>query len=88
LLNPVKTAYTDQMIGCWHLDEGSGTQTKDSSGLGNTGLIKGAQWSDQGVFNKALSFDGIDDCLEVDGSSFDKKHGTVQFIQKVFHKSF
>lgn len=31
-------------VGLWHMDEGSGTTTVDSSGNGNTGKITGATW--------------------------------------------
>ena len=47
--------------GSWHLDETSGTVAPDTSGNGNNGtLINGPTWVD-GRFNKALSFDGVDD---------------------------
>ena len=47
--------------GSWHLDEGSGNTTKDSSGQGNDGtLVNGPTWVD-GKYGKALSFNGSDD---------------------------
>ena len=46
------------------MDEGSGTVTYDKSGNNNDGTISGATWVD-GKYGKALSFDGIDDRVEV-----------------------
>jgi len=67
----------DGLVACWHLDEGSGAIAHDSSGNGYDLAIHGAIWVD-GVFGKALSFDGADDYADVDmpqdfckaGSSF------------------
>ena len=42
--------------GIWLFDEGSGSVTKDFSGNGNDGVIKGAEWV-KGKFSNALSFD-------------------------------
>lgn len=50
----------------WTLDEGSGTTAADSSGRGNHGtLVNGPVWTTAGVFDDALSFDGIDDHVTV-----------------------
>jgi len=47
------------LVGLWHLDEGSGTTAYDSSGNGNDGtLINDPQWV-TGKFGDALSFNGI-----------------------------
>jgi hypothetical protein len=55
-------------VGHWKLDEGSGTTAHDSSGNGNDGtLINGPTWVD-GKLGKALSFDGIDDYVEIPDS--------------------
>jgi len=54
--------------GSWHFDEGSGTTAYDTSGNGNNGtLINGPTWVD-GKFGKALSFDGVNDGIEVNHS--------------------
>lgn len=47
-----------------HFDEGSGTIAKDASGHGNDGTIHGATWT-TGISGKALSFDGVDDYVDV-----------------------
>lgn len=52
------------LVGCWSLDEGSGTLAHDGSGNDNHGTIYGASWVD-GKFGKALSFDGVDDYVEI-----------------------
>jgi len=54
----------DSLVGYWDFDEGSGTIAGDRSGNGNTGTIYGATWVD-GKFGKALSFDGVDDYVQV-----------------------
>ena len=46
------------------MDEGEGTSVKDTSGYGNHGNITGAVWTD-GYYEKALSFDGVDDYVIV-----------------------
>ncbi|MEM2971281.1 MAG: LamG domain-containing protein [Candidatus Bathyarchaeia archaeon] len=70
-IQPVK-ASEPGLIGYWKFDEGSGTTAYDSSGNNNTGtLVNGPAWVD-GKIGKALSFDGIDDYVEVpDSNSLD-----------------
>jgi hypothetical protein len=36
------------LVGRWKLDEGTGTTTADSSGMGNDGMIRGAAWVTSG----------------------------------------
>jgi len=55
------------LVGHWSFDEGSGTTAHDSSGNNNHGTIHGASWTD-GKFGKAISFDGVDDYVEVPDS--------------------
>ena len=58
----------DNIMGLWLFDEGNGKTAKDSSENGNDGnIIGGAKWVD-GVFGKALEFDGTDDWVEVQHS--------------------
>jgi len=52
-----------QMVAHWKFDEGRGTTANDSAGK-NNGTIHGAEWT-AGRFNNALSFDGVDDYVEV-----------------------
>jgi len=52
------------LVGYWSFDEGSGTTASDSSGNGNNGTVYGAAWTD-GVSGKALSFDGVNDYVDV-----------------------
>ena len=55
----------DTAVGAWLLDEGSGEKVGDSSGNGNDGEFIGKpKWVD-GVFGKALHFDGEDDMVPV-----------------------
>jgi uncharacterized protein (TIGR03790 family) len=53
----------------WKLDESSGTTASDSSGNGNTGtLVNGPVWT-MGNISGALSFDGVDDRIDITDSS-------------------
>ncbi|MFH1723670.1 MAG: LamG domain-containing protein [Elusimicrobiota bacterium] len=56
------------MLSFWTLDEGSGTTAADSAG-GSPGTIAGAAWTG-GRVDGALRFDGVDDHVTVEGSSF------------------
>jgi hypothetical protein len=57
------------LVGAWAFGEGAGTTTADASGNGNTGTIDGADWSPQGRFGNALSFDGLSNSVRVPGST-------------------
>ena len=53
------------LVGCWKLDEGSGTTAYDLSDYANDGtLANGPQWT-AGMLDGALQFDGSDDSVEV-----------------------
>src|SRR6266536_5127219 len=55
----------DGLVGWWKLDDGTGTNALDSSGLGNHGtLLNGPTWV-SGILGGALSFDGSNDYVEV-----------------------
>ena len=58
------------IVGLWHFDEGTGTTASDSSGNVNDGTINGATWTTDSAFGAyALSFDGLDNYVEVDDSA-------------------
>ena len=53
------------VVAMWLFDEGKGDVAKDSSGNGHDGKLVGSpKWVD-GVFGKALEFNGADACVEV-----------------------
>ncbi len=54
----------DGLVAEWHFDEGSGSVLGDSSGNGNDGMIYGASWV-EGKYGTALSFDGVDDYVDL-----------------------
>jgi hypothetical protein len=56
------------LVGSWSFDENTGTKANDSSGYNNTGTVYGATWV-PGKYGSALSFDGIDDYVNVSNSS-------------------
>jgi len=55
------------IVGDWHFNENTGIIAYDSSGRGNNGTIHGASWT-SGRSGAALSFDGVNDYVEVSDS--------------------
>ncbi|MBU4077264.1 MAG: LamG domain-containing protein, partial [Euryarchaeota archaeon] len=66
-LTPEVTVIKNSLIGYWNFDEGSGEIAHDLSGYNNNGTIYGALWVD-GKSGKALSFDGINNYVEIPDS--------------------
>ena len=65
-------------IGWWKFDEGSNSSTTyDSSGNGNNGTVYGAT-STAGKINSALSFDGVDDYISINGVTNTANQITVE----------
>jgi hypothetical protein len=67
LCGPVWAIEVGDPIAHWKLDEGSGTIAYDSAGT-NNGTIYGATWT-TGQIDAALSFDGINDYVDVGNNS-------------------
>ncbi len=66
---------SEDIVGCWNFDEGSGTIASDSSGYRNDGAISGATWVD-GISGNALYFDGSYDKVYIeDSASLDAASG-------------
>jgi hypothetical protein len=64
------------LVAAYGFNAASGTTAADSSGNGNTGMISGATSSATGKFGRALSFDGINDIVNVaDSTSLDLTAG-------------
>ncbi len=57
---------SENLVGAWSFDEGSGTVVADSSGNGRNGTIIDATW-DTGKQGSALSFDGFNAHVNIDG---------------------
>ena len=55
------------LVAAYGFDEGSGTTATDASGNGRTGAVTGATWA-AGRYGGALSFDGTNDYVVVDGN--------------------
>jgi len=56
------------LVAAYKFEEASGSTVVDASGKGNTGTISGPSRITQGRFGKALSFDGVDDWVTVNGA--------------------
>jgi Concanavalin A-like lectin/glucanases superfamily/Bacterial Ig-like domain/Bacterial Ig domain len=54
------------LVAAYGFDEGAGTVTGDRSGNGKAGTVVGATWA-VGRFGEALSFDGVDDWVDLPG---------------------
>jgi len=62
-------ASSSGLVAAYSFDEGTGTKVNDASGNGNTGTLKnGPTWT-TGKYGKALSFDGVNDYVDVPNSS-------------------
>ena len=58
------------LAGAWGFNEGTGTQTADASGNGNTGTLSGnTSWVASAKHDAGLSFDGSGDLVQVPSSS-------------------
>ena len=55
---PTGTAIDTSLTGRWHMDEGSGSSTADSSGNGNTASFTGTPTWTTGYSGKGVTFDG------------------------------
>ena len=67
----IRVSLATNLVGEWRLNDET-NPTKDSSGEDNHGILTGFAvpgWTDEGMFDKALVFDGSDD--RVYNSSFD-----------------
>ncbi|MFB3819491.1 MAG: N,N-dimethylformamidase beta subunit family domain-containing protein, partial [Candidatus Methylomirabilales bacterium] len=51
------------------LNEGTGTTVADSSGSNNPGTVSGAAWTASGRYGAALTFDGVNDRVNVNDSA-------------------
>jgi prepilin-type N-terminal cleavage/methylation domain-containing protein len=60
---------SDEAVGIWNFEEGTGSVAKDSSGWGNDGTIVGATYTtdtyNSGVSGHALSFNGGTDSVRI-----------------------
>jgi len=63
------------LVGRWHLDEGTGIVSRDTSKQGNDGVIVGATLT-TGIIDNARAFDGINDRISIPHS--------VLFSRQVF----
>jgi hypothetical protein len=64
------------LVAAFGFNEGSGVQTHDASGQGNTGTISSATWSAAGKYGSALSFNGTSAWVTVaDAASLDLTNG-------------
>lgn len=60
------------LVGAWSLNAGTGSTATDSSGNNNTGTLNGSAWTTSGKFGQAVSFDGVNDRIDIpDSASLD-----------------
>src|SRR4051812_48360577 len=69
---PSARADTTGLVGAYGFDEASTTTADDTSGSDNAGAISGATRTAAGKFGGALSFDGVNDRVNIaDSASLD-----------------
>jgi hypothetical protein len=71
---PVTVSNTAQppatgLVAAYAFSEGSGTTTADRAGKGNTGTLAGATWTSAGLAGSAVSFDGVNDRININDST-------------------
>jgi hypothetical protein len=74
-------------MGIWLFDEGKGETAKDSSGNNNDGTLKNDPKWVKGKIDTALSFDGVDDYVEVPDADSLKLADTITIVAWVKLKS-
>lgn len=62
---PVVDPISTGLVGEWHFDESAGTTVADGSGNGNNGTLVNGAARAAGVLGGAMSFDGVDDYVQV-----------------------
>ena len=70
----------DRLIGYWRFDEEAGMVARDSSGNGYHAHLRGAgeeAWVKSGIVNGAVSLDGVDDYLAIQGLHYSQP-GEIQ----------
>src|SRR5262245_6827596 len=80
LLASLSAAYATHaqtgLVAAYSFEENTGTATADLSGRNNNGTIAGATWTTAGKVGKALSFDGVNDRVDIpDSASLDLTNG-------------
>jgi hypothetical protein len=61
----VTAAFGTGLVAAYSFNEGRGNTVADGSGNNRTGTITGATWTSAGKYNAALSFDGVDDAVDI-----------------------
>jgi len=68
-------------VGCYTLNEGSGTIATDTSGNGNDGTINGGAVFSTGKSGTGLSFDGTDDYVSIPCMNYDEMSISAWFYK-------
>lgn len=70
------TVVPSGLVAAYGMEEGTGTSVVDASGLNNRATISGATWTTNGRHGRALTFDGVNDRLNIaDAASLDLTAG-------------
>ena len=65
LITAAQTAAQTGPVAAYGFDEGTGTTAADATGNGRTGTISGATWNSSGRFGSSLTFDGVNDRVNI-----------------------
>ncbi len=81
----INTSLHNGLVGWWKFDETNGTVAYDSSGNGNDGNLTGGPTWVGGKIGGALSFDGVDDFVDVRNFQWG---GVTSISSRVKYKAF
>ena len=65
----LSSAQAAGLVAAYGFNEGAGTTLSDASGNSNAGTIKGATWTAQGRYGRALSFNGVSSLVQIPASA-------------------
>ncbi|MGJ8677932.1 MAG: FG-GAP-like repeat-containing protein [Akkermansiaceae bacterium] len=72
------------LLGCWDMDNGSGTIVNDSTDFGHDGTLLGASWNDDGLEGGSLTFTGGSQYVELPEDAFAYLNDEVTIMTWVF----
>jgi hypothetical protein len=76
------------LLAAYSFNEGRGNTVADGSGNNRTGTISGATWTSAGKYNAALSFDGVDDAVDVGSVKLPVEFTTMFWFQSTEQRNY
>jgi hypothetical protein len=76
-----------RLVAYWRFDEGNGATTADATGNGHSGTLAGPAWT-AGRYGGALSFDGVDDYVEIAHNPNVNPTGAISLSAWIFIRQY